>query len=166
MTDNQERLLEVGDIVHGFCSGIFGRDHYDCCTVEALGVDWAVFRFFRQDHWSYNGTTFISGKENLLALRTYRRPVLATEYTEGCGCVEEKRIDEEEFYGQVTFTVTREMMALGHSSVRAVHDPTGKVIVITGGSWSVQEKKDHAVKQLMRMVADNGASDEIVMDHG
>jgi hypothetical protein len=44
MNLNKPRPLTTGDRVHGFCEGIFGRDSYDCKTVEARGVDWAVFR--------------------------------------------------------------------------------------------------------------------------
>lgn len=36
--------IRVGDIVHGHLGGWFGRDHYDCARVEAVGADWAVIR--------------------------------------------------------------------------------------------------------------------------
>ncbi len=36
--------LRVGDVLHGFCGGAFGRDHYNCSTVEAIGSDWVVAR--------------------------------------------------------------------------------------------------------------------------
>lgn len=36
--------LKVGDVLHGFCGGAFGRDHYDCSHIEALGPDWVVVR--------------------------------------------------------------------------------------------------------------------------
>ncbi|GAA2321536.1 hypothetical protein GCM10010149_88230 [Nonomuraea roseoviolacea subsp. roseoviolacea] len=42
--ESQRRPLEVGDIVHGFAYGIFGRDHFKCVRVEAVGADWAVTR--------------------------------------------------------------------------------------------------------------------------
>lgn len=36
--------LLIGDIVHGYVEGYFGRDHYDCARIEAFGVDWVVIR--------------------------------------------------------------------------------------------------------------------------
>jgi hypothetical protein len=36
--------LKVGDVVHGFCGGYFGRDSFRCRRVEALGRDWLVTR--------------------------------------------------------------------------------------------------------------------------
>jgi hypothetical protein len=34
----------VGDVIHGFAGGAFGRDSYGCRTVEAVGTDWVVTR--------------------------------------------------------------------------------------------------------------------------
>jgi hypothetical protein len=36
--------LVVGGIIHGYAGGWFGRDHYDCIRIEAVGVDWLVGR--------------------------------------------------------------------------------------------------------------------------
>lgn len=36
--------LSIGDRLHGFQSGYFGRDSYVCRRVEAIGPDWAVTR--------------------------------------------------------------------------------------------------------------------------
>jgi hypothetical protein len=36
--------LRIGDLVHGHLFGYFGRDHYDCARVEAIGSDWAIIR--------------------------------------------------------------------------------------------------------------------------
>ncbi len=36
--------LRVGQLIYGFCQGIFGRDHYGRWRVEALGYDWIVVR--------------------------------------------------------------------------------------------------------------------------
>lgn len=36
--------LQVGSIIHGYCFGYFGRDHYSCARVEAFGADWVVAR--------------------------------------------------------------------------------------------------------------------------
>lgn len=38
------RPLQVGDELHGYAGGYFGRDHYDCGHVEAVGRDWLVLR--------------------------------------------------------------------------------------------------------------------------
>lgn len=61
-----ETPLAVGQVLHGFCGGAFGRDHYDCCRVEALGPDWIVVR----DDEGYMG--FATGVKRLLDLREYR----------------------------------------------------------------------------------------------
>lgn len=59
--------LRVGDALHGFCGGTFGRDHYDCCHVEALGEDWVVVR-------DENGSVdFASGADRLKGIGEYRR---------------------------------------------------------------------------------------------
>jgi len=36
--------LRVGDILYGYCGGMFGRDSYDDKRVEAIGSDWVVLR--------------------------------------------------------------------------------------------------------------------------
>lgn len=36
--------VRVGDVIHGYAFGYFGRDHYDCGRVEAVGADWIVIR--------------------------------------------------------------------------------------------------------------------------
>jgi hypothetical protein len=38
------RQWSVGDTIHGFANGCFGRDSYDCRVVEAVGPDWLVTR--------------------------------------------------------------------------------------------------------------------------
>ncbi|MEU5360189.1 hypothetical protein ACFY9R_28965 [Streptomyces albidoflavus] len=66
-SNDDERPLGVGDALHGFCGGLFGRDHYDCCRVEAIGQDWVVTR-------ADNGTVdFLSGRTQLANLRDYRK---------------------------------------------------------------------------------------------
>jgi hypothetical protein len=35
---------DVGEIIHGFAGGAFGRDSYECRRVEAVGADWVVTR--------------------------------------------------------------------------------------------------------------------------
>lgn len=36
--------LSVGDVIHGYAEGAFGRDSYNCRRVEAVGPDWIVTR--------------------------------------------------------------------------------------------------------------------------
>lgn len=38
------RPLQVGDELHGYCEGEFGRDYYECGYVEAIGRDWLILR--------------------------------------------------------------------------------------------------------------------------
>ncbi len=37
-------MLYVGQILHGYCGGMFGRDSYGDKRIEAVGVDWCVAR--------------------------------------------------------------------------------------------------------------------------
>lgn len=61
-----ETPLVAGDVLHGFCGGIFGRDHYECCRVETVGRDWVVVRA------DDAGLGFAVGTDALLKLRQYR----------------------------------------------------------------------------------------------
>jgi len=65
------RPLAVGDVLHGFCGGYFGREHYDCCIIEAAGVDWIVTRDV-----GGTGLDFAAGREDLAGLRQYRTPTV------------------------------------------------------------------------------------------
>lgn len=58
--------LAVGDVIHGFAQGAFGRDHYDCVRIEAAGPDWIVARS------SDRGLSFAGGKEDLMFLQMVR----------------------------------------------------------------------------------------------
>lgn len=51
--------LAVGDVIHGFTQGAFGRDHYDCVKIEAAGRDWIVARD------ADGHTSFASGERSL-----------------------------------------------------------------------------------------------------
>lgn len=46
--------LRVGDVLHGYCGGYFGRDGYECKTVEAVGSDWVVARTRYSGVWWAN----------------------------------------------------------------------------------------------------------------
>jgi len=54
------RPLAAGDVIHGFAYGAFGRDHYGCVRIEAVGPDWIVAR---ED--SEHGPTFTAGRQSL-----------------------------------------------------------------------------------------------------
>lgn len=54
--------LAVGDVIHGFARGVFGRNHYDCTKIEAAGLDWIVARD------GDGGLSFATGERNLRLL--------------------------------------------------------------------------------------------------
>ncbi|MFE9850355.1 hypothetical protein ACFYPN_16295 [Streptomyces sp. NPDC005576] len=56
------RPLAVGDVIHGFAHGAFGRDHYHCVRVEAVGPDWIVARNPGEPDWA---PSFASSTEEL-----------------------------------------------------------------------------------------------------
>jgi len=56
----------VGDVIHGFAQGGFGRDHYDCVKIEAAGPDWIVAR--AED----GGVSFATGESSLKHLAMVR----------------------------------------------------------------------------------------------
>lgn len=57
--------FSVGDEIHGFAGGAFGRDSYDCRVVEAVGRDWIVTRNTNAE------PEFASGESVLHAARSY-----------------------------------------------------------------------------------------------
>jgi hypothetical protein len=57
------RPLAVGDIIHGFAYGAFGRDHYHCVRIEAVGRDWIVAR--DPDRDDEGGPSFTAGRRSL-----------------------------------------------------------------------------------------------------
>jgi hypothetical protein len=60
--------LAVGDVIHGFADGAFGRDHYDCTRIEAVGPDWIVCR--NRDV----GPEFVAGRRSLELCQNNRKP--------------------------------------------------------------------------------------------
>ena len=54
--------LAVGDVIHGFAYGAFGRDHYHCVRIEAVGPDWIVARG-PDDTW--HDHSFTAGRRSL-----------------------------------------------------------------------------------------------------
>jgi hypothetical protein len=55
--------LAVGDVIHGFAHGVFGRDHYDCVRIEAVGPDWIVARNPHNEFGA--GLYFAAGRSEL-----------------------------------------------------------------------------------------------------
>ena len=74
------RPLAVGDRIHGYCGGYFGRDHYDCGTVEAIGSDWLAAR-------TPAGRAFTrAGRNILVELAEYRSNTSCTFYGDQDQC--------------------------------------------------------------------------------
>lgn len=72
--------IRVGDIVHGYIGGWFGRDHYDCSRVEAIGADWAVIR-----HLGDGEVCTGTGAGIGAVLVEFRDPKATEIHTTGCG---------------------------------------------------------------------------------
>lgn len=51
----EQRSLRVGDLLHGYCGGRFGRDYYSyqLKRVEAIGADWVVVRLENGEPWCW-----------------------------------------------------------------------------------------------------------------
>lgn len=69
--DTHPRPVQVGDPLHGYCGGLFGRDHYDCGLVEAVGRDWVVVRI-QGNGSQFNPVAMASGRDILTELAEYR----------------------------------------------------------------------------------------------
>jgi hypothetical protein len=89
----ERRPLAVGDVIHGFAQGGFGRDHYDCTRIEAAGPDWIVARDKDGD------LSFAAGERSLRHLMMVRdtdrcpeeecpvgRPATGLTVPGGCRC--------------------------------------------------------------------------------
>ena len=37
-------MLQIGQLLYGYCGGAFGRDSYFNKRIEAMGIDWVVAR--------------------------------------------------------------------------------------------------------------------------
>ena len=60
------RPLSIGDVIHGFAQGAFGRDHYHCVRIEAIGPDWIVARPDPQHpDAEHHGPSFTAGRRSL-----------------------------------------------------------------------------------------------------
>lgn len=69
-------MLQVGQVLHGYCGGYFGRDSYECRRVEAVGFDWVVCRRVERP----GVPEFADGIGIHEALQEYQKP------TTDCGC--------------------------------------------------------------------------------
>lgn len=67
------RPLDIGDIIHGFAEGAFGRDSYDCKIIEAVGPDWIVLR--DEDGYTYHA----HGRGDLERCQRSRTPWMPEE---------------------------------------------------------------------------------------
>ena len=56
--------LQIGQMLYGYCRGVFGRDSYGDKRIEAVGIDWIVVR---EDDGISN---FACGLSNLEILQT------------------------------------------------------------------------------------------------
>jgi hypothetical protein len=72
--------LAPGDVIHGFAFGAFGRDHYHCVRIEAVGPDWVVAR--DPDLEDHPDPSFAAGAEELQLLQQARDEGHKTEYGE------------------------------------------------------------------------------------
>lgn len=82
------RPLQIGDVVHGYAQGLFGRDHYACSRVEAIGADWVAVRGVR------TGKPAVSAREDVVELLAEARDYGRADWcldSEGCG--EDPRAD-------------------------------------------------------------------------
>lgn len=73
--------FEVGDRIHGFAGGYFGRDSYDCRRVVAVGPDWVVTRNDR------GVAEFVTG--DLARVRAE-----GDDSAPGCNCPKVERVDK------------------------------------------------------------------------
>lgn len=73
------RPLAVGDVIHGFAHGAFGRDHYHCVRIEAAGPDWIVAR---DPDAERDGPSFTSGRVSLTLCQQARDEGHQTPYGE------------------------------------------------------------------------------------
>ncbi|WP_329390288.1 hypothetical protein [Streptomyces sp. NBC_01716] len=71
--------LAVGDVIHGFAQGAFGRDHYHCVRIEAVGPDWIVARDPDDDT---HGPSFAAGARTLGLCAEVRDKGHQTDYGE------------------------------------------------------------------------------------
>lgn len=81
-------VFEVGDIVHGFAQGYFGRDSYDCKIVEAVSDNvcnsWVVFRYLDYG----DGTNVVTIYQGVNHKAIYSELKHALEKDDHCTCID------------------------------------------------------------------------------
>ncbi|QIQ63060.1 hypothetical protein SEA_MOAB_206 [Streptomyces phage Moab] len=86
--DKPKTVFEVGDIVHGFAQGYFGRDSYDCKVVEAVskevGNSWVVFRYLDYGDKT-SSVTLYQGSNHAAIFHELKH---ALEKDEHCTCID------------------------------------------------------------------------------
>lgn len=60
--------IKVGDVIHGFHKGLFGRDSYGCRRVEAVGADWVLTR--KIERQTYESEIEVTSGRQVLDLDT------------------------------------------------------------------------------------------------
>lgn len=81
----EKKVFAVGDVIHGFCGGHFGRDSYSCKKVEHIGPDYIVFRILND--WGAGGVTIYSGtQEEIYSSLSEYMEKPDSEYYETCDC--------------------------------------------------------------------------------
>ena len=60
----------VGDMLYGYCGGLFGRDSYEDKRIEARGADWIVCRTTDRR----GNPVFVSGSNLDAELAEFRTP--------------------------------------------------------------------------------------------
>ncbi len=82
---HSKNRFEIGDIIHGFCGGYFGRDSYSCKKVEYIGHDYIVFRIL--NNWCAGEVMSCSGnQEEIFNKLSQYMEKEDPEYYGDCGC--------------------------------------------------------------------------------
>lgn len=77
--------FKVGQVIHGFAGGYFGRDSYGCRRIEAVGHDWIVTRKITPGSGWGTAVEMVSGSEDLAGV--------AREGDDRGFCEDEERCD-------------------------------------------------------------------------
>jgi hypothetical protein len=64
-------VIAVGEVIHGFCGGLYGRESFGCRRVEAVGADWVLTRTLDPTFWQPE-IEVVFGVENLRHLEAVK----------------------------------------------------------------------------------------------
>jgi hypothetical protein len=84
--------LKIGDVLHGFCNGYFGRDDYSCKRVEVVAADYVVLRYLRED-----GVTILNGPINQKNINEWKSIDKNYGY-QGCDTCQARLLAEDEAF--------------------------------------------------------------------